>query len=270
MQALKTDAEYYLQTSKLPPVVRGNSPVALVQQRYQNAMKNYGNALAQSRGMSPQEVKEKHDKIVEFSGVGDFINLPMRAYSTGMGSRLRSKSSPKPLVRLGGISLVERALAGAREAGFDEVVVVTGHRADLIDRHVLDVSRRRGIAVTVVRNGRYREGNGLSALAARERVGCDPFALVMADHVFSPCRRSAPDPAPHGPATDMSSAPPRMPSAGDPTPPSKALASEFDSEFSALSMILSSTLLSAVRIAWSRRSLAHRSADIAVTITSAR
>jgi teichoic acid transport system ATP-binding protein len=40
-------------------------------------------------GMSPQEVKEKHDKIVEFSGVGDFINLPMRAYSTGMGSRLR-------------------------------------------------------------------------------------------------------------------------------------------------------------------------------------
>ena len=40
-------------------------------------------------GMSPQEVKEKHDTIVEFSGVGDFINLPMRAYSTGMGSRLR-------------------------------------------------------------------------------------------------------------------------------------------------------------------------------------
>ena len=106
--------------------------------------------------------------------------------ASGMGSRLRSKASPKPLVRLGGISLVERALAGAREAGFDEVVVVTGHRADLIDRHVLEVSRRRGIAVTVVRNGRYREGNGLSALAARVRGGCEPFALVMADHVFSP------------------------------------------------------------------------------------
>jgi hypothetical protein len=38
------------------------------------------------------------------------------------------------------------------------------------------VSRRRGIAVTVVRNERYREGNGLSALAARDRVGYDPFA----------------------------------------------------------------------------------------------
>jgi len=106
--------------------------------------------------------------------------------ASGMGSRLRSKTGPKPLVELGGISLVERALAGARQAGFDEVVVVTGHRAEQIDRHVLEVSRRRGIAVTVVHNERYREGNGLSALAARHRVGDEPFALVMADHVFSP------------------------------------------------------------------------------------
>ncbi len=106
--------------------------------------------------------------------------------ASGMGSRLRSKASPKPLVKLGGISLVERAIASARQAGFDEVVVVTGYRADQIDRHVLEVSRRRGIAVTAVHNERYREENGLSALAARDGVGSEPFALVMADHVFSP------------------------------------------------------------------------------------
>jgi CDP-L-myo-inositol myo-inositolphosphotransferase len=106
--------------------------------------------------------------------------------ASGMGSRLRSKARPKPLVELGGISLVERAVVGAAHAGFDEVVVVTGHRADQIDRHVLEVSRRRGITVTVVHNERYREGNGLSALAARFAVGREPFALVMADHVFSP------------------------------------------------------------------------------------
>ncbi len=106
--------------------------------------------------------------------------------ASGMGSRLRSKTSPKALVGLGGISLIERALAAASQAGFDEVVVVTGHRADEIDRHMRQVSRRRGIAVTIVRNERYREGNGLSALAARDGVGYEPFALVMADHVFSP------------------------------------------------------------------------------------
>jgi teichoic acid transport system ATP-binding protein len=40
-------------------------------------------------GMSPAQVKEAKPQIVDFSGVGDFINLPMKAYSSGMGSRLR-------------------------------------------------------------------------------------------------------------------------------------------------------------------------------------
>ncbi len=40
-------------------------------------------------GMSRQEVRDRYQSIVEFSGVGDFVNLPMKTYSTGMGSRLR-------------------------------------------------------------------------------------------------------------------------------------------------------------------------------------
>src|ERR1700735_3842731 len=40
-------------------------------------------------GMPPGEVKALYPSIVEFSGGGDFINLPMRTYSTGMAQRLR-------------------------------------------------------------------------------------------------------------------------------------------------------------------------------------
>lgn len=40
-------------------------------------------------GLSPQQVHERYDDIVEFSGIGEFINLPMSAYSSGMGARLR-------------------------------------------------------------------------------------------------------------------------------------------------------------------------------------
>jgi teichoic acid transport system ATP-binding protein len=40
-------------------------------------------------GMSRAEVKAKYQDIVNFSGVGDFIDLPMKTYSAGMGSRLR-------------------------------------------------------------------------------------------------------------------------------------------------------------------------------------
>jgi teichoic acid transport system ATP-binding protein len=41
-------------------------------------------------GMSPDDVKAKYDEIVKFAGLKEgFIQLPMRAYSSGMGSRLR-------------------------------------------------------------------------------------------------------------------------------------------------------------------------------------
>ncbi|MCO6010607.1 ABC transporter ATP-binding protein [Actinoallomurus purpureus] len=41
-------------------------------------------------GMAPDEVKTKYDEIVKFAGLREgFIQLPMRAYSSGMGSRLR-------------------------------------------------------------------------------------------------------------------------------------------------------------------------------------
>jgi teichoic acid transport system ATP-binding protein len=43
-------------------------------------------------GMSREQIRERYDGIVEFSGIndkGDFISLPMRTYSSGMGARLR-------------------------------------------------------------------------------------------------------------------------------------------------------------------------------------
>ncbi|MDR2988807.1 MAG: ABC transporter ATP-binding protein [Nocardiopsaceae bacterium] len=40
-------------------------------------------------GMTKAEIKTKYEGIVDFSGVGEFINLPMKTYSSGMGSRLR-------------------------------------------------------------------------------------------------------------------------------------------------------------------------------------
>ncbi|GAB3066625.1 ABC transporter ATP-binding protein [Intrasporangium mesophilum] len=40
-------------------------------------------------GLTPREVRARYDDIVEFSGIGDFVDLPMSAYSSGMGARLR-------------------------------------------------------------------------------------------------------------------------------------------------------------------------------------
>ena len=40
-------------------------------------------------GMNKKEIKQKYAGIVDFSGVREFINLPMKTYSSGMASRLR-------------------------------------------------------------------------------------------------------------------------------------------------------------------------------------
>ncbi|MFJ6983246.1 MULTISPECIES: ABC transporter ATP-binding protein [unclassified Streptomyces] len=43
-------------------------------------------------GMSREQVKERYQEIVDFSGInekGDFVTLPMRTYSSGMQARLR-------------------------------------------------------------------------------------------------------------------------------------------------------------------------------------
>lgn len=40
-------------------------------------------------GFTPAEVRQRYDAIVEFAGLQDFVDLPMRTYSSGMAARLR-------------------------------------------------------------------------------------------------------------------------------------------------------------------------------------
>jgi len=62
-------------------------------------------------GMSRREIAERYDAIVDFSGIndkGDFISLPMRTYSSGMGARLRFSIAA---ARSHDVLLVDEALA---------------------------------------------------------------------------------------------------------------------------------------------------------------
>ena len=59
-------------------------------------------------GMSPAEIEQRYDEIVEFSGIGDFIDLPMSTYSSGMAARLKFAIAS---AKTHDILLVDEALA---------------------------------------------------------------------------------------------------------------------------------------------------------------
>lgn len=59
-------------------------------------------------GMSPTEIANEYDSICEFAGIGDFVQLPMNTYSSGMGARLRFAIAAS---RAPDILLIDEALA---------------------------------------------------------------------------------------------------------------------------------------------------------------
>ena len=59
-------------------------------------------------GMTPEEIEQKYDEIVDFAGVDEFIDLPMRTYSSGMAARLRFAIGS---ARTHDILLIDEALA---------------------------------------------------------------------------------------------------------------------------------------------------------------
>lgn len=59
-------------------------------------------------GMSPDEISEQYQTIVDFADIGDFIDLPMRTYSSGMQARLRFAIAASVSHR---VLLIDEALA---------------------------------------------------------------------------------------------------------------------------------------------------------------
>nr|WP_216645550.1 ABC transporter ATP-binding protein [Isoptericola halotolerans] len=59
-------------------------------------------------GMTPKQIDEKFDEVVEFADIGSFVDLPMKTYSSGMAARLRFAISSAAIPD---ILMVDEALA---------------------------------------------------------------------------------------------------------------------------------------------------------------
>lgn len=103
--------------------------------------------------------------------------------AAGQGSRLRDAAPSKPLCPVAGVSLIDRALASLAEAGIARAIVVTGYEAEAIEAHL--AARGWPLTVETVRTVDWRQPNGVSALAADERVAGGAL-LAMCDHIVTP------------------------------------------------------------------------------------
>lgn len=79
----------------------------------------------------------------------------------------------KLLQIIDGQSIIRRTAHLANEAGFGEIVVVTGHNADAVEAEIA------GLSVTTVRNATPKAGMGTSLAAGANAVRSLPDAVII-------------------------------------------------------------------------------------------
>ncbi|HSA58148.1 MAG TPA: NTP transferase domain-containing protein [bacterium] len=105
--------------------------------------------------------------------------------AAGQGNRLRKWDGdlPKPLYKVAGLTLIERAILSAKKAGITEFVVVIGYKGDVIRKKLEKRRAKLGVSIEFVENPDWTAANGHSVLKAKGRLP-ENFVLMMSDHVF--------------------------------------------------------------------------------------
>jgi len=101
--------------------------------------------------------------------------------AAGRGTRLEplTLEMPKCMVKVRGVPLIDRLIARVREAGIEDIIVVSGHLHEVLSEHLADSG------CCLVYNERYHDwGNFYSLLVAREAVGDDGYVKLDGDVVM--------------------------------------------------------------------------------------
>lgn len=105
--------------------------------------------------------------------------------AAGKGTRMRplTANRPKPLVRVGGQTLLDFVLAELRAAGVGRIVVNVHYLADQIEAHLAAKARDLTVLVSDERGALLETGGGL--MQAKPLIGTDPFFCVNTDNVWT-------------------------------------------------------------------------------------
>jgi choline kinase/phosphatidylglycerophosphate synthase len=122
----------------------------------------------------------------ESKSVADFRVRTAIILAAGNGSRIQDLSldKPKPLLSLGGLLLIERAILNLKAAGIEKIRVVVGYKKEQIIATLKGLKSLRNIDLEIVECPQYELGNGASLAAGVGDLN-ESFLLTMSDHVMS-------------------------------------------------------------------------------------
>ena len=96
-------------------------------------------------GLAPKDLSDRMDEIISFSGLGDFIHLPFRTYSSGMQMRLAFAVSttirPQILIMDEWLSLGDADFAGRAKKRMEEllhsteILILASHSKELLEQN---------------------------------------------------------------------------------------------------------------------------------------
>jgi len=106
--------------------------------------------------------------------------------AAGMGSRLSplTDSTPKCLVEVNRIPILERLMRCLRSHGFTRLFIVTGHLSEVIEDYL--GSRYAGIDIVYIASPLYKTTNNIYSLWLAGKEIDEPFLLIESDLVFQP------------------------------------------------------------------------------------
>ena len=109
-------------------------------------------------GMRPNELREQFDGIAEFTGLGDFLDMPFRTYSSGMQLRLAFSTStairPEILVMDEWLSTSDEDFKQKADRRLREIVETT--KILVLASHSRDLLRKNCNRILWMEHGRVR------------------------------------------------------------------------------------------------------------------
>ena len=107
--------------------------------------------------------------------------------AAGEGNRLKpiTSSRPKPMIPIAGKPLLEHTIAGLRDAGINDILLIVGYKEDVIKNYFSNGIDQFNVNIEYVTQEEYL-GTAHATGYARDFIKDDTFLMMYGDLLVSP------------------------------------------------------------------------------------